>query len=66
MAISEIAAYLTPEDLYKRYQITSSTLDRWIRNKNFPKAFKVGQTRRFNIEAVLAWEAEQTEQDEAA
>lgn len=52
-------AYFTPKDLYKRYQITSATLDRWIRRKGFPSAFKVGSTRRFNIQEVIAWEDEQ-------
>jgi len=51
-----IKLYFTPKDLYHRYQITSSTLDRWIRFKNFPKPLKVGRTRRFKIEEVKHWE----------
>ena len=62
--MNSVMAFFTPDDLYKRYQITSSTLDRWIRNKNFPKAFRVGNTRRFKIDKVQSWE--DTQQDEAA
>lgn len=57
--MTELTAYYTPDDLYERYQIASATLDRWIRKKGFPKAFKVGTTRRWKIEKVLAWEEEQ-------
>ena len=60
--MNQAMAFFTPKDLYERYQITSSTLERWISNKEFPRAFKVGQTRRFNIKQVEAWEQQQQEQ----
>jgi predicted DNA-binding transcriptional regulator AlpA len=57
--MNQAIVFFTPGDLYDRYQITSSTLERWIKSKGFPHAFKVGQTRRFNIKHVESWEQQQ-------
>mgnify|MGYP000309260587 CR=1 FL=1 len=49
-------AYYSVNEIYQRFSITSSTLERWISNKDFPKPLKVGRTRRFAIKDVDKWE----------
>jgi len=53
-------SFFTAKDLYGRYQITKSTLNRWLRKTNFPSPLLVGKTRRFSIIAVIAWEERNT------
>ena len=52
--------WLTYRDVCTRYSIGSSTLYRWIGDKQFPPGVLVGRkSRRWPLEALKSWEQEQ-------
>ena len=49
--------YLKSSSVCKRYEISKSTLYRWIREKKFPKPIRLeNSTYRWNLHQLEVWE----------
>jgi predicted DNA-binding transcriptional regulator AlpA len=52
--------YISVQDVLNRYSISLRTLDRWIAGRGFPAPRKIVGKRHFLLEAVDAWDCEQS------
>ena len=55
---------LTTRQLCERYAVSRTTLARWRESFGFPAPLRVGRTLRFAPEAVEAWVAARTRNEE--
>lgn len=55
--------YITASDVMARYGISRATLGRWIKSRGFPAARQIVGKRHFLLEAVDAWDCEQSGAD---
>ncbi|MBN6052711.1 helix-turn-helix domain-containing protein [Nonomuraea sp. RK-328] len=62
----ELPTYLTPEQLAELFTVPLETVYQWRRKRTGPPGFRVGRHLRYDLAAVLAWVAEQTENTGAA
>ena len=54
---------LTEKDILNRYQISHTTLWRWVREGRFPQGEFLGpQTKRWPLKKLLRWEKEMMQQ----
>lgn len=56
--------YISVGDVLERYDISLRTLDRWIANRDFPKPRKIVGKRHFLLDAVDAWDCDQSGHDQ--
>lgn len=54
--------FLTPEQLADLFTVPLETVYQWRRKHTGPPGFRVGRHLRYDLAAVLAWVAEQTQQ----
>lgn len=47
--------YLTLKDLCKRLKLAQSTIFGLLRQGKFPRGLKIGRSRRWNADEVIAW-----------
>lgn len=50
---------LRKADVAAQLQISTATLDRWIRNGKAPASYFIGRERRFTQDAIDRWHAKQ-------
>ncbi|MGN9786626.1 helix-turn-helix domain-containing protein [Nonomuraea diastatica] len=56
--------FLTPEDLAEMFNVPKETVYQWRRKRTGPPGFRVGRHLRYDLTAVLAWVAKQTQREE--
>jgi predicted DNA-binding transcriptional regulator AlpA len=49
--------YVRMTDLAKRYNVSVYTIERWVRDKNYPRPMKISRIRLFRLDEVEAFEA---------
>ncbi|GAA1005495.1 hypothetical protein Aple_051170 [Acrocarpospora pleiomorpha] len=53
--------FLTPDELAELFTVPLETVYQWRRKHTGPPGFRVGRHLRYDLTAVLAWVAEQTQ-----
>ena len=55
--------FLTPEQLAELFTVPLETVYQWRRKHTGPPGFRVGRHLRYDLSAVLAWVAQQQQQE---
>ena len=54
--------YFLKKELATRYRVSTSTIERWVSDKNFPSPLRIGPNRiLWDIEEILDWEESRKE-----
>ena len=54
--------YFLKKELATRYRVSTSTIERWVSDKNFPSPLRIGPNRiLWDIEEILDWEQSRKE-----
>ena len=54
--------YFLKKELATRYRVSTSTIERWVSDKNFPSPLRIGPNRiLWDIEEILDWERSRKE-----